>query len=142
VKARRVAAGHGEAPVSELVDQNSLHLDYQGLPLLFYRAALPLSSRTLNYAAGIIRGHLKAIGSRWRKLNAGQQALPVLACLRKGETFAARGRVRDRQDHRLAVRERDDGTAGCPRPETARGDPEREEGRSRLCHPRRHADPD
>ena len=56
-------------PVSELVDQDSLHLDYQGLPLLFYRAALPLSSRTLNYAAGIIRRHLKAIGSRWRKLN-------------------------------------------------------------------------
>jgi hypothetical protein len=56
--------------------------------MLFYRAALPLSSRTLNYAAGIIRRHLKAIGSRWRKLNPGQEALPVLAYLRKGETFA------------------------------------------------------
>ena len=56
--------------------------------MLFYRAALPLSSRTLNYAAGIIRRHLKAIGSRWRKLNPGQQALLVLAYLRKGETFA------------------------------------------------------
>jgi hypothetical protein len=56
--------------------------------VLFYRAALPLSSRTLNYAAGIIRRHLKAIGSRWRKLNPGQQALLVLAHLRKGETFA------------------------------------------------------
>jgi hypothetical protein len=30
--------------------------------MLFYRAALPLSSRTLNYTAGIIRRHLKAIG--------------------------------------------------------------------------------
>ena len=29
-----------------------------------------------------------AIGSRWRKLNPGQQALLVLAYLRKGETFA------------------------------------------------------
>jgi DDE superfamily endonuclease len=75
-------------PVSELVDQDSLHFDYQGLPLLFYRAALPLSSRTLNYAAGIIRRHMKAIGSRWRKLNPGKQALLVLAHLRKGETFA------------------------------------------------------
>src|SRR5512135_2192219 len=75
-------------PVSELVDQDSLHIDYQGLPLLFYRAALPLSSRTLNYAAGVIRRHLKAIGSRWRKLNPGRQALLVLAYLRKGETFA------------------------------------------------------
>ncbi len=56
--------------------------------MLFYRAALPLSSRTLNYAAGVIRRHLKAIGSRWRKLNPGQEALLVLAYLRKGETFA------------------------------------------------------
>jgi hypothetical protein len=43
--------------------------------MLFYRAALPLSRKTLNYAAGIIRRHLKSIGSRWRKLNPGQQAL-------------------------------------------------------------------
>jgi hypothetical protein len=56
--------------------------------VLFYRAALPLSRKTLNYTAGIIRHHLKAIGSRWRKLNPGQQALLVLAYLRKGETFA------------------------------------------------------
>jgi Helix-turn-helix of DDE superfamily endonuclease len=56
--------------------------------MLFYRAALPLSRKTLNYAAGIIRRHLKSIGSRWRKLNPGQQALLVLAYLRKGETFA------------------------------------------------------
>ncbi len=56
--------------------------------MLFYRAALPLSSQTLRYAAGIIRRHRKSIGSRWRKLNPGQQALLVLAYLRKGETFA------------------------------------------------------
>src|SRR5690348_17710692 len=56
--------------------------------MLFYRAALPLSSRTLNYAAGLIRRHRKAIGSCWRKLNPGRQALLVLAYLRKGETFA------------------------------------------------------
>jgi hypothetical protein len=56
--------------------------------MLFYRAALPLSCKTLNYAAGIIRRHRKAIGSRWRKLNPGQQALLALAYLRKGETFA------------------------------------------------------
>ena len=75
-------------PVSELVDQNPLHLDYQGLPVLFYRAALPLSRKTLNHVAGIIRRHLRAIGSRWRKLNPGQEALLVLAYLLKGETFA------------------------------------------------------
>jgi len=56
--------------------------------MLFYRAALPLSCKTLNYAAGIIRRHRKLIGSRWRKLNPGRQALLVLAHLRKGETFA------------------------------------------------------
>jgi len=56
--------------------------------MLFYRAALPLSSRTLTYVAGIVRRHLTAIGSCWRKLNHGQQALLVLVYLRKGETFA------------------------------------------------------
>jgi hypothetical protein len=55
--------------------------------MLFYRTVLPLSSRTLNFAAGLIRRHLKATGSRWRKLNPARQALLVLAYLRKGETF-------------------------------------------------------
>ena len=56
--------------------------------MLFYRAALPLSHKTLSYVAGIIRRHRRSIGSRWRKLNPGQQGLLVLAYLRKGETFA------------------------------------------------------
>jgi hypothetical protein len=56
--------------------------------MLFYPAALPLSRQTLTYPAGIIRRHRTRIGSPWRKLNAGQQALVVLAYLRKGETFA------------------------------------------------------
>ena len=56
--------------------------------MLFYRAALSLSSRTLTFVAGIIRRHRAAIGSGWRKLNHGQQALLVLVYLRKGETFA------------------------------------------------------
>ena len=56
--------------------------------MLFYRAALPLSSRTLNFTAGLIRRHRKSIGSLWRKLNPGQQAMLVLVYLRKGETFA------------------------------------------------------
>jgi hypothetical protein len=56
--------------------------------VLFYRAALPLSRQTLTFVSGIIRRHRKSIGSRWRKLNPGQQALLVLAYLRKGETFA------------------------------------------------------
>jgi hypothetical protein len=56
--------------------------------MLFYRAALPLSSQTLSYTAGVIRRHRKSIGSPWRKLSSGRQALLVLAYLRKGETFA------------------------------------------------------
>jgi hypothetical protein len=56
--------------------------------MLFYRAALLLSASTLAYTAGVIRRHRKSIGSPWRKLNPGQQALLVLAYLRKGETFA------------------------------------------------------
>jgi hypothetical protein len=55
--------------------------------MLFYPATLPLSRQTLDYTAGIIRRHRKQIGSRWRKLNPGRQALLVLAYLRKGETF-------------------------------------------------------
>ena len=55
--------------------------------MLFYRAALDLSRSTLNYVAGLIRRRRKAIGSTWRLLNPGQQALLVLAYLRKDETF-------------------------------------------------------
>ena len=73
--------------VDEAVDQNDLHR-HQGLSVLFYRAALPLSSRTLTFVAGLIRRHRASIGSRWRKLNPARQALLVLAYLRKGETFA------------------------------------------------------
>jgi hypothetical protein len=56
--------------------------------MLFYRAVLPLSRATLTYVAGVIRRHRRQIGSCWRKLNPGRQALLVLAHLRKGETFA------------------------------------------------------
>jgi hypothetical protein len=44
--------------------------------------------QALDYIAGIIRRHRQQIGSPWRKLNRGRQALLVLAYLRKGETFA------------------------------------------------------
>jgi hypothetical protein len=56
--------------------------------MLFYPAALPLSSQTLNYAAGLILRHRWQIGSCWRNLISGRQALLVLAYPRKGETFA------------------------------------------------------
>jgi hypothetical protein len=57
--------------------------------MLSCRASLPPSRQTLNFAAGIIRRHQISIGPLWRNLNPGQQALLVLACLRKGETSAS-----------------------------------------------------
>jgi len=60
---------------------------HRGASMLFYPAALPLSAQTLAYAAGVIRRYRRKIGSCWRKLNPGRQALLVLAYLRKGETF-------------------------------------------------------
>lgn len=56
--------------------------------MFFYPAVLPLSRQTLIYTAGIIRRHRKQIGSPWRRLGPGRQALLALADLRKGETFA------------------------------------------------------
>jgi hypothetical protein len=82
--------GHTAAGTAKpLVSEGLLHhiATTRGFFMLFYRAALPLSSRTLNFTAAVVRRHLKAAGSRWRKLNSGQEALLVLVYLRKGETF-------------------------------------------------------
>jgi Helix-turn-helix of DDE superfamily endonuclease len=80
---REAHGGCGERPGETGREQS-----WRRAPGPLDRAALPLSRKTLNYVAGIIRRHLEAIGSRWRKLNPGQQALLVLAYLCKGETFA------------------------------------------------------
>ncbi|MEU4857874.1 MULTISPECIES: transposase family protein [Actinomycetes] len=59
--------------------------------MLFYRAAVDLSRSTLNYLAGLIRRCRKTLGTPWRLLTPGRQALLVLVHLRKGETFAELG---------------------------------------------------
>ncbi|MBB3734040.1 hypothetical protein FHR33_009993 [Nonomuraea dietziae] len=46
---------------------------------------------TLNYVAGLIRRHRKAIGSTWRRLKPARQALLVLVYLRKGESLTEPG---------------------------------------------------
>ncbi|GAA2003785.1 hypothetical protein GCM10009799_33650 [Nocardiopsis rhodophaea] len=51
--------------------------------MLCYRVALPLSRRTLNYTAGLIRIHRSRIMSPWRALTPAHQALLVLVYLRK-----------------------------------------------------------
>ena len=56
--------------------------------MLFYQAALPLSSSTLRYVARLFRAHRRAVGVRWRRVDSHQQALMTLAWLRKGETYA------------------------------------------------------
>ena len=69
---RRVAPRYGETPVAglstKIVPQTRLHM-------LFYRAALPLSRQTLTFVSSLLRTHRKQLGSVWRKLNPGQQAL-------------------------------------------------------------------
>jgi DDE superfamily endonuclease/Helix-turn-helix of DDE superfamily endonuclease len=56
--------------------------------MLFCPAVLPLSRQTLTFTAAVIGRHREQTGSPWRKLSPAQQALLVLAYLRKGETFA------------------------------------------------------
>jgi len=55
---------------------------------LVYQSRLPLSSKTVNYIADLLRAHLKAIGSRWRSKTAGQIAVLVLAVLRHDQRAA------------------------------------------------------
>ena len=110
--------------------------------MLFYRAWLPLSRQTLNFAAGIIGRHRISIGSLWRKLNPGQQALLVLVYLCKGETFASLAagfgvgtatawRYVEETVALLAARA----------PRLRKAARERGEGRARLPRPGRDADP-
>ena len=56
--------------------------------MLVYRCGLDVSSRSLTYLATRLREHRRRIGSRWRRLSVGRQALLVLAHLRNGTTYA------------------------------------------------------
>ena len=55
--------------------------------MLLYQAALPLSTRTLNSAAGLIRAHHKTIRSRRRAIDPGARALLPLSYLHQGHTY-------------------------------------------------------
>jgi len=59
--------------------------------MLFHRACLPLSRRTLSYPAGVLRRHRRAIASRRRALSCARQVLPVLVHLRAGQPYAQVG---------------------------------------------------
>lgn len=56
--------------------------------MLVYPSTIDLSSRTLRHLSGLLAGHRRRIGSRWRRLTCGRQALLVLAHLRCGDTYA------------------------------------------------------
>jgi hypothetical protein len=55
--------------------------------LLTYPASIPLSTRTLAHLAERLRAHRTELGTRWRRLDPGRQALLVLAHLRNGDTY-------------------------------------------------------
>ncbi|MFF4315790.1 transposase family protein [Streptomyces sp. NPDC001507] len=60
----------------------------EGTEEFVYRCRLPLSSAALDLVSGLVRGHLKKIHSRWRKLPPGRIALIVLAALRHDQRLS------------------------------------------------------
>ena len=54
---------------------------------MIYPGTLALSRAHLTHLADLLRGHRNRIGSRWRRLEPGRQALLVLAHLRNGDTY-------------------------------------------------------
>lgn len=56
-----------------------------------YPAGLSVSNHALITLSDALRGRRAKIGTRWRRLTAGEQAMLVLAHLRKGETYAELG---------------------------------------------------
>lgn len=56
--------------------------------MLVYPSSIDLSSRTLRFLAGQLSARQTEIGTRWRRLPVGRQALLVLAHLRCGDTYA------------------------------------------------------
>lgn len=55
--------------------------------MLVYPSSMTVSTRHLNLLAQALRKHREQIGTQWRLLSSGEQALMVLAHLRKGETY-------------------------------------------------------
>ncbi|GGY10571.1 hypothetical protein GCM10010358_73840 [Streptomyces minutiscleroticus] len=56
--------------------------------MLVHPSGIDLSSRALHHLCGLLAGHRRRIGSRWRHLTCGRQALLVLAYLRCGDPYA------------------------------------------------------
>ncbi|MFJ6908289.1 IS5 family transposase [Streptomyces griseoluteus] len=56
--------------------------------MLVYPSGVDVSSSALRFLAARLREHCRALGIRWRRLNAGRQALLTLAHLRNGQPYA------------------------------------------------------
>ena len=56
--------------------------------MLSYPSGMTVSNRALIMLADLLRERRTTLGTRWRRLDAGRQALLVVAYLRKGETYA------------------------------------------------------
>jgi hypothetical protein len=56
--------------------------------VLVYPCGVDVSSSTLRFLTARLREHRKALGTRWRRLTAGRQALLTLAHLRNGHPYA------------------------------------------------------
>ncbi|MFC9288869.1 transposase family protein [Streptomyces sp. NPDC057052] len=56
--------------------------------MLVYPSGVDVSSSALRFLTQQLRRHRRTIGSRWRRLSAGRQALLTLARLRVGHTYA------------------------------------------------------
>ncbi|WP_405541503.1 IS5 family transposase [Streptomyces phaeochromogenes] len=56
--------------------------------MFVYPSGVDVSSSALRFLAARLREHRRALGSRWRRLNAGRQALLTLAHLRNGQPYA------------------------------------------------------
>ncbi len=56
--------------------------------MLVYPSAIDLSGQSLRFLAQHLTRRRRELGTRWRKLSAGQQALPALAHLCCGDTYA------------------------------------------------------
>lgn len=50
---------------------------------------MPVSKRALQVLSDALRRHRAVMGSRWRRLSAGESALLVLVYVNKGESYAA-----------------------------------------------------
>lgn len=56
--------------------------------MLGYPSAIDLSSARLRHLARHLAAHRREIGTRWRRITPGRQALRALAHLRCGDTYA------------------------------------------------------